>query len=158
MLISGGDVRPDMSSLSRLDDNSGGSCLGGVDVVGVVSRSSITKSIGILPFKQPIYLWQKLSQSSCTFSSSNKWNRRTWIACTIWNRDMYRPEDDAGVTHSIADINKTSNTDIHIKFSVRKLIMCCAEGYITWKQCHLQAHLARGLLRKTAFLPLPETL
>ena len=85
MPISGGDVMPDMSSLSRLDI-SVGSCLGGVDVVGVVSRSSITKSIGILPFKQPIQRWQKLSQSSCTFSSSNKWKRSTCIACTICNR------------------------------------------------------------------------
>lgn len=30
------------------------------------SRSSITRSIGIFPFKQLMYRWQKLSQSSCT--------------------------------------------------------------------------------------------
>lgn len=30
------------------------------------SRSSMTKSIGIFPFKQLMYRWQKLSQSSCT--------------------------------------------------------------------------------------------
>jgi len=32
------------------------------------SRSSITKSMGIFPFKQLMYRWQKLSQSSCTWS------------------------------------------------------------------------------------------
>lgn len=30
------------------------------------SLSSITKSIGILPFKHDMYRWQKLSHSSCT--------------------------------------------------------------------------------------------
>jgi len=30
------------------------------------SRSSITKSIGILPFRQLMYRWQKLSHNSCT--------------------------------------------------------------------------------------------
>lgn len=34
------------------------------------SLSSITKSMGILPFRQLMYLWQKLSQSSCT------WNKK----------------------------------------------------------------------------------
>lgn len=31
------------------------------------SLSSITKSMGIFPFKQLMYRWQKLSQSSCTY-------------------------------------------------------------------------------------------
>ena len=31
------------------------------------SLSSITKSMGILPFKQEMYRWQKLSHSSCTW-------------------------------------------------------------------------------------------
>jgi len=39
------------------------------DLVGigaVLSRSSMTRSIGILPLRQLMYLWQKLSHSSCT--------------------------------------------------------------------------------------------
>lgn len=31
------------------------------------SLSSMTKSIGIFPFKQLIYRWQKLSHNSCTY-------------------------------------------------------------------------------------------
>lgn len=31
------------------------------------SLSSITKSMGIFPFKQLIYRWQKLSHNSCTY-------------------------------------------------------------------------------------------
>lgn len=38
----------------------------------VPSLSSITRSIGILPFRQLMYRWQKLSHSSCTFSSSRR--------------------------------------------------------------------------------------
>ena len=36
----------------------------GVEGPPIGSRSSITKSIGILPFKQLMYRWQKLSHSS----------------------------------------------------------------------------------------------
>lgn len=48
-----------------------------------VSRSSMTRSIGILPFRQLMYRWQKLSHSSWTFSNSRRWNRNTWIAWII---------------------------------------------------------------------------
>lgn len=39
------------------------------------SLSSITKSIGIFPFKQLIYRWQKLSHNSCTYimTEIKKW-------------------------------------------------------------------------------------
>ena len=48
--------------------------MGGVlGVVAVLpSRSSITKSIGILPFKQLIYRWQKLSHNSWTCDVTKK--------------------------------------------------------------------------------------
>jgi len=36
-----------------------------------------------LCFKVEIYLWQNVSQSSCTFFSSIKWNLRIWIAISI---------------------------------------------------------------------------
>ena len=39
--------------------------------LGPPSRSSITRSIGIFPFRQEMYRWQKLSHSSCTW-------RRGW--------------------------------------------------------------------------------
>lgn len=37
------------------------------------SLSSITKSMGILPFRQLMYRWQKLSQSSCTWNNWFGW-------------------------------------------------------------------------------------
>ena len=58
-------------------------------VVGPISKSSgggeadctfkvlIRFSLFSLPFRQAIYLLQKSLQSSFTFSSSNKWIRRT---------------------------------------------------------------------------------
>ena len=36
------------------------------------SLSSITKSIGILPFRQEMYRWQKLSHSSCTWNETTE--------------------------------------------------------------------------------------
>ena len=48
-------------------------------VLGVVavppSRSSITKSIGIFPFKQLMYRWQKLSHNSWTCDLWEKKNK-----------------------------------------------------------------------------------
>lgn len=41
-------------------------------VLPAPSRSSITKSIGILPFKQLIYRWQKLSHNSWTWKENRK--------------------------------------------------------------------------------------
>lgn len=40
------------------------------------SLSSITKSMGIFPFKQLMYRWQKLSQSSCTYRYKGKREKR----------------------------------------------------------------------------------
>lgn len=38
---------------------------------GLDSLSSITRSIGIFPFRQLMYRWQKLSQSSCTCNTKH---------------------------------------------------------------------------------------
>lgn len=49
------------------------------------SRSSITRSMGILPLRQLMYRWQKLSQSSWTWKHRNKqvaseWALARWLA------------------------------------------------------------------------------
>ena len=46
--------------------------------VPLPSRSSMTRSIGILPFRQLMYRWQKLSQSSWTWKDKEKSKWDTW--------------------------------------------------------------------------------
>ena len=53
------------------------SCIDDFDGIGaVLSRSSMTRSIGILPLRQLMYLWQKLSHSSCTCSHPHAYTHR----------------------------------------------------------------------------------
>ena len=110
-------------------------------VPGPVSLSSITKSMGIFPFRQLMYRWQKLSQSSWTCNMRKWWGR----TATSWPEGVVETNDQNHIEKQsdFADANATTQ-----KFSIRFSSFCkcnqwvvCMPGVVLMKSIFLRGSL-----------------